>query len=231
VGFVPCAQNILMDLGTGFSTFADPTPQNPMTLRLYADVPQVNTEGFVVINGTDANGNNPVSYNNNVYLPGQMLDIPTQAVPYNDTPQMWNAIISITKPLTQGRLRLFGVDASGIQTPLALWEPDELNPDYRRYLVTFVGNPPPSFLTVLAKRRYIYTTSPYADLMITNIGALQNALMAMKYEKAGAYDQATAAWRTAYDILDTEDRDFDSDYTVTPQIQTQFAGGDIYSLR
>jgi hypothetical protein len=308
VGFVPCAQNVLMDLGTGFSTFADPTPLTPYTLRLYADVPQATSEGFIVINGTDVNGNNPISYENNIYIPGQVLAIPTasspspsvtftaatnsgspvvtaastpvglvetmsitgpgipagstivtisgtsitisnnatataasvsltatggppSALPYNDTPQMFQGIISITKPKTAGRLRLYGVDATGAQTPLALWEPDELNPDYRRYLVTFVGNPPPSFLTVLAKRRYIYTTSPYADLMITNIGALENALMARKYEKAGAFDQATAAWRTAFDILDTETRDFDGDYTAAPQFQTQFTGGDIWNLR
>lgn len=231
VGFVPCAQNVLMDLGTGFSTFADPTPATPYTLRLYADVPQVASEGFIVINGTDVNGNNPVSYENNVYIPGQTLAIPQGGTQFNDTPQMFTQILSITKPKTAGRLRLYGVDATGAQTPLALWEPDELNPDYRRYLVTFVGNPPPTFLTVLAKRRYIYTTSPYADLMITNIGALENALMARKYEKAGAFDQATAAWRTAFDILDTETRDFDGDYTAVPQFQTQFTGGDIWGLR
>jgi hypothetical protein len=155
----------------------------------------------------------------------------TPAPAYNDTPQMFQQIISVTKPKTAGRLRLYGVDSLGNQNPLAVWEPDELNPDYRRYLITFVGTPAPTFLTVLAKRRYIYTTSPYADLMITNIGALENALMARKYEKAGAFDQATAAWRTAFDILDTETRDFDGDYNASPQMQVQWSGGDIWNLR
>lgn len=232
VGWIPCATNVLMDLGTGFSTFADPSQQTPMILRLYADIPQPSTEGFIVINGTDVNGNLPFSYVNNQYIPGQVLNIPTTSdANYLDTPQSFVQINSISKPITQGRLRLFGVDATGAQTPLAVWEPDELNPDYRRYLVTWVGPSMPSILTVLAKLRYVYTTAPYADLMITNIGSLQLALQAMKYEKAGSYDQATAAWKLSYDLLETETRDFDGEQGKSIQIMELFTGGDIQTIR
>jgi hypothetical protein len=237
VGWVPCATNVLMDLGTGFSTFADPSTATPYTLRLYADIPQATSEGFIVINGTDVNGNLPFSYVNNLYIAGQTLNIPTSVSTdntggtYNDTAQMFTQINSITKPTTTGRLRLFGVDSTGTQFPLAVWEPDELNPDYRRYMVTWVGPSMPSVLTVLAKLRYVYTTSPYADLLITNVGALRNALMAMKYEKAGAYDQAQAGWKTAASILDAETKDFDGEQGKTIQFQEWFTGGDIASIR
>jgi hypothetical protein len=237
VGWVPCATNVLMDLGTGFSTFADPSTSQPFTLRLYADIPQTASEGFIVINGTDVNGNLPFSYVNNQYIPGQALNIPTSnptdntGGTYNDTPQMFTQINSITKPVTQGRLRLFGVDSTGTQFPLAVWEPDELNPDYRRYLVTWVGPSMPSILTVLVKLRYVYTTSPYSDLLITNVGALRNALQAMKYERAGAFDQATAGWSIAKTILETETRDFDGEQGKTVQMQEWFTGGDIASIR
>lgn len=231
VGFIPCAQNILMDLGTGFSTFADPSADTPLTLRLYADIPQPSDEGFLVVTGVDSDGNDLVDYVNGVYVPGKTIEIPQQGTQYIDTPMMVAQIISITKPKTQGRLRLFGVDALGNQVPLAVYDPDELNPDYRRYMITWVGDGTPQILTVLAKRRYIMTTSPYADLLITNVGALQNALLAMKFEKAGVLDQAVAHWKIAFDILDTETRDFDGDYSTVPQLQTQFAGGDIWSMR
>jgi hypothetical protein len=232
VGWVPCATNVLMDLGTGFSTFADPSTTTPMTLRLYADIPQPATEGFIVINGLDVNGNLPFSYVNNQYIAGQTLNIPTTNDPnYLDTPQMFSQITSITKPVTHGRLRLYGVDANANQTPLAVYEPDELNPDYRRYMVTWVGPAMPSILTCLCKLRFLRGMSPYDDLLITNIGALQNALMAMKYEKAGAYDQAKAGWLTAFDILDTDTKDYDGEQGKTIQMQEWFVGGDIQTIR
>jgi hypothetical protein len=232
VGFVACSPNVLMDLGTGFSTFEDCSDEAPMTLRLYADVPQVSSEGSVVINALDANGNNIVSYDNNQYVPGLMLPIPIQGQNYVDSPQQVSQIISVTKPQTAGILRLFGVEADGVtQEPLAVYEPDELNPDYRRYLVSWVGETMPAILTTLCKRQFIWTSSPYSDLLITNVGALQNALMAMKYEKAGAFDQAGACWKTALAILDTETKDYDGDYRPTIQFQDCYGGGDIFSLR
>lgn len=233
VGWLPCATNVLMDLGSGFSTFADPSAATPMSLRLYADIPQAVDEGFIVINGIDINGNTPFSYINSQYIPGQTLEIPMQGTPngYTDTPQQFQQIYSITKPVTQGRLRLYGVDPSGNQTPLAVWEPDEVNPDYRRYLVTWVGPAMPSILTVLCKLRFVYQSSPYADLLITNIGALELALMAMKYEKAGSFDQATAAWKSAFEILDADTRDYDGEQNKTIQLQEWFSGGDIATIR
>jgi hypothetical protein len=231
VGFIPCAQNVLMDLGTGFSTFADPSSTAPLTLRLYADIPQATSEGYIVIKGEDTNGNLPFSYVNGTYINGQTLQIPVQGEPYHDTPQMWQFIGSITKPQTVGRLRLYGVDALGNQTQLAMWEPDELNPDYRRYLITWTGPELPAILTVLAKRRFMWTTLPYSDLLIANIGALELALQALKFERTGAYDQASAAWNQAFAVLDTDARDTDGDYNASVQVQEWFTGGDIWNLR
>jgi hypothetical protein len=160
-----------------------------------------------------------------------MLPIPIQGQNYVDSEMMVSQIISVTKPQTAGRLRLFGVEADGTQEPLAVYEPDELNPDYRRYLVSWVGDTSPAILTTLCKRRFMWTTSPYSDLLITNIGALQNALMAMKYEKAGSFQQAQACWKTAFEALDRETRDYDGDYSPNIQMQECWGGGDIWSLR
>lgn len=232
VGFIACAPNILMDMGTGYSTFADPSVETPLILRLYADLPQVTSEGIIVISGLDADGNDLVTYQDNQWIPGAAIQIPAQGTNYNETTQSISQIYSITKPQTVGRLRLYGVDSTGAQTALAVYQPDEINPDYRRYMVSWVGDiPPQAILTVLAKRRFYWTTDPYEDLLITNVGALQNALMGMKYEKAGAFDQAALCWKTAIAILDVEDKDYDGDYSASVQVQDNWGGGDIWSLR
>jgi hypothetical protein len=232
VDFLKCTYGILMDIGSGFSTFADPTTDNPLTIRVYADVPQAASEGNLVIRALDGDGNNIISYDNNTYVPGILLPIPIQGQNFIDSDQTVSQIISVSKPQTVSRIRLYGVDpVTGVQTPLAIYDPDEINPDYRRYMVSWVGDNAPGIITVLAKRRYIRLQSPYADLFITNTGALQNALMAMKYERAGAFDQAAAAWKTAFGILDQETRDFDGDYKATVGMQDDWGGGGIWNMR
>jgi hypothetical protein len=231
VGFVRCAPNVLIDEGTGFSTFADPSTENPLTMRVYADLPQPTREGQVMIRGLDAAGNNLVSYTNNMYVPAIGVAIPIQGENFNDSPMMVSEIKSVTLPVTAGVVRLYGVDASGAQTALGAYEPNETAPDYRRYLLSWVGEQMPAILTVLAKRQFVWASLPYADLLITNIGALQNALMAMKYEKAGTFQQAQAYWKIAFDALEKETRDYDGDYRPTVQFGDTYGGGDIWNLR
>lgn len=231
VGFVSCSPNILMDLGTGFSTFADPSPTTPYFLRVYADIPQLVSEGMIFVKGCDINDNDLVSMVNNQYVHALGIAIPALGTPYVDSPMMVQQIYSCSKPVTAGPIRLYGVDADGNQTPLAVWQPDETAPDYRRYMLSWVGENMPAILTVLAKRQFVWTTTPGDDLLITNLGALQNALMAIKYEKAGSFQQAMACWKTAFDALEKETRDYDGDYQPTVQFQDAWGGGDIWNLR
>jgi hypothetical protein len=231
-GFLACAPNILMDLGTGYSTFADCSSDEPYTLQLYADLPQATSEGMIVINGLDADGNNLVSYENNQWIPGMTMAIPIQGQNYTQSTLAVSQIVSVNKPQTVGRLRLYGVDANGNQTALAVWQPEELNPDYRRYLVSwpYQDSPVPPIITCLCKRRFYWVTNQYEDLLITNVGALQNALMGIKFEKAGAFDQAGACWRTAIAILDQDTKDLDGEMTAVPTMQECFCAGDIWNL-
>jgi hypothetical protein len=66
--------------------------------------------------------------------------------------------------------------------------------------------------------------------LITNLGALQNALMGMKFERAGSFDQAAQCWRTAFMILDDDTKDADGDYQACVQLQQEYTGGGIWNL-
>jgi hypothetical protein len=231
--FIPCSPNVLMDMGTGYSTIADCTMDAPQILRLYADVPQPASEGYVGINGLDADGNPIVTYDSKGYHDEYQLPIPTQGQNYTQTTVQIGQVNNITKPKTAGRLRLYAVDpTTQDQYLIGLYLPNETAPDYRRYRLTWCGELVENTTIVLqCKRQFIWTDDPDHDLLITNVSALQEALMGIKYSKSGPTQLAEWHFANAAKILEMETIDYDTDKRATVQFQDQFAGGDIWNLR
>jgi len=251
--FSPCAPNVLMDLGTGWSTFSEPWNSgemeasgggygDPYTIRVYADIPQLVSEGTVFINGLDVDGNSFYEYDAGVYHQALGIPIPAQGQNYTESTKQVSQIYSVTKPITKGRIKLFAVDPDdGTQIPIAIYAPDEIAPDYRRYRINAGCQPSSSFgsacpdqptsIVIQAKRQFVWTVDLDADILITNLGALENGLMARKFERAGALDQAALYWRNAVNILESETKDYDGDYTTSIQLQQCYGGGDIWNLK
>lgn len=232
--FIPCSPNVLMDLGTGWSTIAEPwSMTNPMFIRVYADLPQVTTEGSIFINGLDTNGNGFVSYDAAGYHQAMEIPIPVQGQNYVDSPQAVSQVYSVTKPVTQGRIRLYAVSPDGTQQdPIAIYAPSDVAPDYRRYQLTWCGALVENTTIVLqCKRQFVWTIDPDADLLITNVNALQHALLGLKYSKAGTPQLADYHFGTAAKLLETETIDYDTDKRATVQLQDFFGAGDIWNLR
>jgi hypothetical protein len=233
----------LVDMGTGYFTFADITPDYPCYVRVYAALQESSpppgilpggpSPGEIWISGLDVNNNEIYTIENGQYTAAAVIPIPIVGQQnYVDSPMAFNQITSVSKPLTNGPLSLYAVSLDKtVQTPIAVYQAEETRIDYRRYHLSWYGTSTPATITVLCKRQFNWTSDPTSDLMITNVGALQNALMAMKYEKAGSFQQAQACWTTAVKILDTETRDYDGEYDATPQLQQCFAAGDIWNLR
>jgi hypothetical protein len=234
----------LIDLGTGFFTFADITPDYPCYVRVYPTLPEAPPPpgvpdisgggGVIWVSGKDVNGNEIYTQTNpNTWLETCVITIPIIGQDnYIDSPVAFSEITAVSKPLTHGPLSLYAVSLDKtVQTPIAVYQPEETRIDYRRYQLSWCGPNVPTSITVLAKRQFVWTTDLTTDLFITNIGALQNALMGIKFEKAGSFQQAAACWKTAFDTLDKETRDYDGDYQPTIQFQDAYGGGDIWSLR
>jgi hypothetical protein len=232
ITFTGAAPNVLSDLGTGFSTFDDITSDNPCYIRVYADVPQANFEGYVYVVGNDIDGNPIQSLDNGVYRNVSMIAIPRAGQNYIDSDVAYSSFVSINKDPTVSRVKLFALSLDKTeQRPIAVYAPDEVAPDYRRYKLNWCVLNQPANITIIAKRYLIPTTDPDADLLITNIGALKNGLQALKYEDAGSEQLAETHWTRAIKILDTDTKDYDGDYKATPQIQSACWGGsDIWNL-
>jgi hypothetical protein len=205
----------------------------PQILRLYADLPQPVSEGALFINGLDAEGNALISYDTNGYHQAYQLAIPAQGQNYVDSTVQISHIFSIAKPVTKGRLKLYSVDpTTQAQSLIGVYAPTEVAPDYRRYRLTWCGALVENTTIILqVKRQFIFTTDPEADLLITNVGALQEALMGLKYSKSGPPQLADYHWNQAGKILEAETIDYMTDRSPSMQLQDTFAGGDVWNLR
>jgi hypothetical protein len=237
-------QATLIDLGTGFFTFDDITPDYPCYIRVYATLPEdppppgaPNISGggpSIYVSGLDVNGNEIYTQvDSSTWLETCVIPIPIIGTNnFTDSPMAFSQITAVSKPMTHGPLSLYAVSLDKTtQTPIAVYQPEETRIDYRRYKLSWCGPNIPTNITVLAKRQFVWTSDMTTDLFITNIGALQNALMAMKYEKAGSFQQAQACWKTAFNALEVETKDYDGDYTPNIQMQDCWGGGDIWSMR
>jgi hypothetical protein len=240
VTFLPAT---LVDMGTGFFTFDDITPDYPCFVRIYPTLLESSPPPGTVLGGPstqvwvaglDTDGNQVYTTQNGTYYAAELMPVPIIGQQnYVDSSVAFSLITSVSKPLTNGPLSVYAVSLDKtVQRPIAVYQAEETDIDYRRYkLLGWCGQNMPSTITVLAKRQFVWTSDMTSDLMITNVGALQNALMGIKFEKAGSFDQAAACWRTAIQILDMETRDYDGETTAVPTLQECFCAGDIWNLR
>ena len=113
-------------------------------------------------------------------------------------------ITQIVKPRTKGTVTISSV-TSGTPTQLSVYEPSETNPIYRRYKTgTMVaredGKP---WLRCICKRRFVPAVAETDLIWPDNIGALKHALIAVRLEDQGAYEEAQAdqRWAKCYEIL------------------------------
>jgi hypothetical protein len=127
------------------------------------------------------------------------LKIPANGVP---TTQQFTKITRVTKPVSKGYLTLTAVNvATAVETVLAVYEPGELNPSYRRY--KFVGRDPNTVdaVRVICKRKFVPCIADTDIVVPPNIGALKHGILALNYENNGDIERANASWQLGLQIL------------------------------
>lgn len=113
-------------------------------------------------------------------------------------------VTQVVKPATAGSLT-FNAIIDGDTTLLSLYEPSETNPIYRRYKVGTLtsrddGSP---WFRCLCKRRFVPVVAETDLVWPDNLGALKHALIAVRLEDQGAYEEQAAdqRWAKCYEIL------------------------------
>lgn len=178
------------DMGDGFPTFLD-SPYETYTLRI--EIKNALDNGNkVVIKGTDVNG----------------LDI-TISVPLNNptvtTVEVFSGPLTMfQKAVTHGAINLYAVSGSD-QTQIGAYEATETTASYHRYSVP--NEPTIDYIDALCKIRNVPCILDTDEVMISNLGALKNMLISLKFEDEADLERSEIFFNKALQLLNGESKE------------------------
>lgn len=188
-----CGANQLHDRGTAVA-FADIRGTNKK-IRVYADVAEA-ADAKILLQGYDENNiwirteSSP-----GVWVDGEYVAIST--TPTNST-KFFSALVAVQKPVTNGIVRMFEYNNdTTIQRPIAIYEPDETRPNYRKSFIQGLpskccGECETATVTVMAKLEFIAATKDTDWLIIGNLDAIKDMCQSIRKTENNLFDEATA---------------------------------------
>jgi hypothetical protein len=214
-----CRSVGLMDLGDGWVSYRDPV--DPFKLRVYTDVAET---GNITLTGFNTSG--APLYSGTTL--GVTLDL---SVAGATTTAVFGgqSLLGVIKPVTNGRVLLFAVDnVTGNEIQIAVYQPSETVPSYRRYQVTGVEEEERVYIA-LCKRAVVNAVVDNDLLIPGNLGALKLGLMALNYETTDD-GRRKEYWDNAVALLNGELAEYQADVPFSGALQTSaYAGG--YTVR
>lgn len=193
-----CGPDVILDAGDNHPIYRDPPYE---TFRLRVKVPSTSdrdTGNYVVLKGTDADGNNVHSLDGDE---GLLMDLGAST---NTTTQYFSTVTGVLKPLTNGYITLWAVDAQDNETQIGEYEPGETNISYRRYRIVRSQDAQVPTVRALCKRRFVPVLSESDDIIPDNMGALKLGLISLKYEDTNDLERATEYFQRALSLLNAE---------------------------
>lgn len=167
-------------------TFADICGTNKK-IKVYADVTESGS-AVITLQGYDENNNWIRTQVGGNWIEGEQVAI-NAASPVTST-KFFSALVAVQKPVTNGVVRLYEYNTDDTtQRAIAIYEPDETQPEYRRIFIKGVKRKEGDacqYRTILAmaKLEFIPAVKDTDWLLIGNLPALKFACKAIKFEEA-----------------------------------------------
>lgn len=181
-------------------SFNDVHPPNKK-LRLYATVPE-DYGKRVLVKGFDGNGGWIRTIEAGDYIDGFYM---TLAAPFVDSAMEIKGITSYQKPITEGNVLAYEVDTlTSAQTQMGDFESDELIPSYRRSYISGISGSCSKTITAMAKLEFIPARNDNDILMIGNLAAIKDMVMAIKKRENNLEGEAIALEQAALRELNRE---------------------------
>jgi len=186
-------ETFIDDLGDGFCTFKD-SSYDEYTLKIVIDnASDVGNE--VVIKGKDVDGN-------------LVTIIPTLANPSVSPSQVFAGQLSmVSKPITFGTISLYAVNSANPaqEELIGEYENSETNASYHRYSVP--NEPTVDYLDALCKVRYVPCVVDTDEVVVSNLGALKNMLISLRYEDEADLERSEMFFSKALQLLNGETKE------------------------
>lgn len=184
-----CSGQQLYDRGNAVS-FADIRGDNKK-IKVYADVAEA-AGAKILLQGNDENGNWIRTQVSGVWIDGEQVLIST--TPQTST-KFFSSLVAVQKPETNGSVRLYEYDTVlATQRALAVYEPSETNPSYRR---SYIGSICPGAdcdtvqVTVMAKLEFIPAKVDTDWLLVGNLPALKDMCQSIRMAENNDFAGAT----------------------------------------
>jgi hypothetical protein len=186
-------ETFISDMGDGFCTFKD-SPYEQYTLKIVIEnASDVGNE--IVIKGKDASGD-------------LVTIMPTLANPAVSPTQVFSGQLSmVSKPITFGAIDIFAVNAAdpSQEELIGEYENSETNASYHRYAVP--NDPEVDYVDVLCKVRYVPCVVDTDEVIVSNLGALKNMLISLRYEDEADLERSEMFFMKALQLLNGETKE------------------------
>lgn len=186
---ITCGGLMLVDRGY-YPTFKDVTGTTKK-IRIYPDL-TADVGKRILLQGLDENGNQIRTLDGTTYVDGEYV---TLAMPSVTSTKFFSALTGVQKPETNGVIRLYSFNTTNsTQEAIAVYEPDELVPMYRRSFIS--GLPEPSDdcdtinVQVIAKHAFIQVKNDTDYLAVPNLAALKEMCMSLKKAEDNLFQEA-----------------------------------------
>jgi hypothetical protein len=203
---------VLVDRGEYPTLFDICTPGQLIVFTDYTEA----AGSSIRILGLDATGNEIYTEQDGSYAAGEVLVLSTDGTTSVNT---FSKITNMQKAVTQGPVRVYEVDPSGTgnHIMLAILDPTEIVPSYRRYFCADIpvvaASDPPIRIRTTGKRRFLPVSADTDFLIISNTGALRLELLAIDREDGNDFQGSAEFHKRALDLLQAEAKTYQQDPT------------------
>lgn len=193
-------------------------------IRVYADVAE-DAAAVITLQGYDENGQWIRTQVSGTWIDGERVAIST--TPTLST-KFFTRLVRVIKPVTNGHVRLYEYDSVGLANvqALAVYEPDETLPEYRKTFIPSLVNAAAGSdcenvkVEVAAKLRYLPVSVDNDFIMLGNLRALCEMVRALRKYENDLIAEAQAYEATAVRYLQEELKSYKGDGPVV-QLRTQ----------
>lgn len=152
------------------------------TIRFYVGVAG-DANKKILVQGKDANGlevRTEYPTSSGTYIKGRYMTLGSSG--FVATPETWTSITAVQKELTQAPVTVKAYDGS-TETTIAIWEPDDLRPEFRRSQLPGASATSTCTLTVVGKLKQVQLRNDTDWVIPANRTAIWQMVKAIWFEK------------------------------------------------